>query len=380
MDFNLPDDVAALVETTRGIVRDLLGHEAEFHRSGEVPEAVYAVLRETGFSGLTFSESNGGMGAGLLALVCVQAELAHLPPQFWADVKSAHGPQTRILETFGTDAMRAENIPAIIAGERVLSFALSEPHCGSDLSAIRTTARRSADGWVLNGNKTYISNGFRAHKTVVAAYTDKSKGVGGGLSLFLVPVDAPGYRFSGTLELMGTATPGVAELAFDDIALPAEALIGEEGQGLAYVMRGLNEGRLAIAGTALGMGEYAYELAADYARERTAFGGKLVDLQAIQHMLADMAVDMRAARLVALDAAWRYDQGDQRRDLCAMAKLLCSEAANRTADRAVQIYGGAGYVRGQAVERIFRDVRVTRIYEGTSEVQRNTIARQLTRA
>jgi len=195
-----------------------------------------------------------------------------------------------------------------------------------------------------------------------------------------VPTDAPGYSFSGTLQLMGTATPGVAELAFDDIELPAEALIGEEGKGLAYVMRGLNEGRLAIAGTALGMGEYALELALDYAKERPAFGGTLSDFQAIQHMLADMALDMRAARLVALDAAWRFDQGEHRRDLCSMAKLLCSEAANRTADKAVQIYGGAGYVRGQAVERIFRDVRVTRIYEGASEVQRNTIARQLLKA
>ena len=275
--------------------------------------------------------------------------------------------------------MREENLPAIIAGDLVVSFALSEPHCGSDVSAIRTNARRSGDGWVLNGAKTYISNGFRAKKTVVAAYTDKDKGASGGISLFLVPTDAPGYSFSGTLQLMGTATPGVAELAFDDIELPAEALIGEEGKGLAYVMRGLNEGRLAIAGTALGMGEYALELALDYAKERPAFGGTLSDFQAIQHMLADMALDMRAARLVALDAAWRFDQGEHRRDLCSMAKLLCSEAANRTADKAVQIYGGAGYVRGQAVERIFRDVRVTRIYEGASEVQRNTIARQLLR-
>lgn len=380
MDFNLPEEVTSLVEMTRKIVADVSKYEAEFHQTGKVPQAVYDVFKDTGFFGLSFSEENGGLGVGLLATVCVQAELAHLPPQFWADVKSSQGPQARIIETFGSDRMREENLPAIIAGDLVVSFALSEPHCGSDVSAIRTNARRSGDGWVLNGSKTYISNGFRAKKTVVAAYTDKDKGASGGISLFLVPTDAPGYSFSGTLQLMGTATPGVAELAFDDIELPAEALIGEEGKGLAYVMRGLNEGRLAIAGTALGMGEYALELALDYAKERPAFGGTLSDFQAIQHMLADMALDMRAARLVALDAAWRFDQGEHRRDLCSMAKLLCSEAANRTADKAVQIYGGAGYVRGQAVERIFRDVRVTRIYEGASEVQRNTIARQLLKA
>lgn len=377
MDFNLPADVAALVSTTRSIVADVLQYEPQFHREGVVPQQVYNVFKENGFFGLSFSEENGGMGLGLLATVCVQAELAHLPPQFWADVKSSQGPQTRVIETFGSADMRQENLPDIIAGNLVVSFALSEPHCGSDVSAIRTNARKTESGWVLNGTKTYISNGFRAKKTVVAAYTDREKGVQGGISLFLVPNDAPGYKITGTLELMGTATPGVAELAFDDIELPETALIGEVGKGMAYVMRGLNEGRLAIAGTALGMGEFAYELALDYAKERPAFGATLADFQAIQHMLADMAVDMRAARLLALDAAWRYDQGEQRRDLCSMAKLLCSEAANRTADKAVQIYGGAGYVRGQAVERLFRDVRVTRIYEGASEVQRNTIARQL---
>ncbi len=379
MNLNMPAEVESLVDMTRKIVADLLKYEPQFHSEGKVPQAVYDVFRDAGFFGLSFSEENGGMGLGLLATVCVQAQLAHLPPQFWADVKSSQGPQTRVIETYGSDAMREENLPKIISGELIVSFALSEPHCGSDVSAIRTNARKTGDGWVLNGSKTYISNAFRAGKTVVAAYTDKEKGVAGGISLFLVPVDAPGYKFTGTLELMGTATPGVGQLAFDDIELPAEALIGVEGKGMEYIMRGLNEGRLAIAGTALGMGEYALELAVEYAKERAAFGGVIADFQAIQHMLADMALDMRAARLVALDAAWRYDNGEQRRDLCSMAKLLCSEAANRTSDMAVQIYGGAGYVRGQAVERLFRDVRVTRIYEGTSEVQRNTIARQLLR-
>lgn len=380
MNFDLPADIAALVNTTKTIVADLLPLEQEFLRTGEVPRRAVKIFRENGFFGLPFSEENGGMGLGCLATVCVQAELARLPPQFWADVKSSQGPQTRIIETYGSRRQKEDTLPAIMAGEMVVSFALSEPHCGSDVSAIRTAARKTESGWRLNGAKTYISNGFKAKKAVVAAYTDKSKGVRDGISLFLIPSDAPGYKVTGTLELMGTATPGVAELAFDDVDLPGDALIGEEGKGLSYLMRGLNEGRLAIAGTALGMGEFAYEQALAYARERPAFGGRLGDFQAIQHMLADMAVDMRAARLLALDAAWRYDSGEHRRDLCSMAKLLCSEAAGRTADKAVQIFGGAGYVRGQVVERIYRDVRVTRIYEGASEIQRNTIGRQIMRA
>lgn len=379
LDFELSEDVTALIETTRKMVKDLLPYEPEFQKSDKVPEAVLKVFRDNGFFSLSFREENGGMGLGMLEICCIQAELAHLPVQFWADVKSSQGPQTRIIEDFGTEAQRQATLPAVIAGDLVMAFCLSEPHCGSDVSAIRTTAKRTGDGWVLNGFKTYVSNGIKAGQAVVAAYTDKSKGAKDGISLFLVPADAPGYKLAGVLELMGHHTPGVAELAFDDIALPAEALIGEEGKGLSYLMHGLNAGRLAIAGTALGMGELALEEARTYACERPAFGGTLSDFQAVQHMLADMATEMRAARLLMLDAAWRYDRGEVSRELCAMAKLYCSETACRTVDTALQIFGGAGYVRGQRIERLYRDVRVTRIYEGASEIQKNTIARQMLR-
>lgn len=379
LDFELSEDVTALIETTRKMVKDLLPYEPEFQKSDKVPEAVLKVFRDNGFFSLSFREENGGMGLGMLEICCIQAELAHLPVQFWADVKSSQGPQTRIIEDFGTEAQRQATLPAVIAGDLVMAFCLSEPHCGSDVSAIRTTAKRTGDGWLLNGFKTYVSNGIKAGQAVVAAYTDKSKGAKDGISLFLVPADAPGYKLAGVLELMGHHTPGVAELAFDDIALPAEALIGEEGKGLSYLMHGLNAGRLAIAGTALGMGELALEEARTYACERPAFGGTLSDFQAVQHMLADMATEMRAARLLMLDAAWRYDRGEVSRELCAMAKLYCSETACRTVDTALQIFGGAGYVRGQRIERLYRDVRVTRIYEGASEIQKNTIARQMLR-
>ena len=178
---------------------------------------------------------------------------------------------------------------------------------------------------------------------------------------------------------MGHHTPGVAELSFDDIELPETALIGEEGKGFAYVMDGLNAGRLNIAGTALGMGEMAYAEALAYAKERPAFGGTLSDFQVVQHMLADMATELRAARLLMLDAAWRFENGEEGRDLCAMAKLFCSEVGCRAVDTSLQIFGGAGYVRGQRIERLYRDVRVTRIYEGASEIQKNTIARKILR-
>lgn len=379
MDFELPDDAKALIDTTRKMVRDLMPHEPEFQKTDKVPDAVGKVFSDNGFFSLAFREENGGMGLGMLEICCIQAELAHLPVQFWADVKSSQGPQTKIIEDFGTEAQRQATLPKVIAGDLVMAFCLSEPHCGSDVSAIRTHAERKGDGWVLNGYKTYVSNGIKAGQAVVAAYTDRSKGAKDGISLFLVPADAPGYKLAGILELMGHHTPGVAELAFDDVELPAGALIGEEGKGLSYLMHGLNAGRLAIAGTSLGMGEMALEEARHYARERPAFGGTLSDFQAVQHMLADMATEMRAARLLMLDAAWRYDRGEVSRSLCAMAKLFCSEASGRTVDTALQVFGGAGYVRGQRVERLYRDVRVTRIYEGASEIQKNTIAREMLR-
>jgi len=244
---------------------------------------------------------------------------------------------------------------------------------------MRTTARRSGNGWVINGSKTYISNGKNAKYVMVYAYTDKAAGARSGISAFLMPASTPGFSVSGTIQLMGTASPGVYELNFDNCELPADALVGEEGRGFHYALEGLNEGRMNVGATAVGMGEFATELAREEAKVRPAFGGVISDFQAIRHYLANMTTDMRAARLMVLDAAWRYDQGEKRRELASMAKLFATEAGWRTVDTAVQIFGGAGYCRGYAVERLYRDIRITRIYEGSSEIQRNTIAREILR-
>jgi acyl-CoA dehydrogenase len=259
-----------------------------------------------------------------------------------------------------------------------IAFALTEPHCGSDLASMRTTAARTDTGWLINGSKTFISNGKNAKEIVVYAYTNKSAGRN-GISAFLVSSDTPGYSVDGTIPLMGTATPGVYELSFTNCEVPADALLGEEGMAFKYALEGLNEGRLNVAATAVGMGEYALELAMEQAKTRPAFGGVIADFQAIRHYLAQMATDMRAARLQLLDACRRYDQGDKRRELAAMAKLFATEAGSRTVDSALQIFGGSGYCRGFAIERLYRDIRITRIYEGSSEILKNTIARELLR-
>lgn len=377
MDFNLPSEVEEFCEVTRAIVGDLLPYEQEFLSSGKVPEIVRKTLIENGYFGMALPEEFGGLGLGALAQAAVQIELARLPPQFWTELRPLMGPGAKNIILHASQEQKERLLPGMATGEVPISFALTEPNSGSDFGSMRTTATRSSSGWVLNGNKTFISNGKNARYVIVYAYTDKAAGARNGISAFLMSTDTPGYAVNGTIELMGTASPGVYELSFDDCQLPADALLGEEGQGFRYALEGLNEGRMNVGATAVGMGEYALELATEEAKVRPAFGGVISDFQAIRHYLATMATDMRAARLVLLDAAWRYDQGHKDRKLASMAKLFATEAGSRTVDTAVQIFGGSGYCRGFAVERLYRDIRITRIYEGSSEIQRNTIAREL---
>ncbi|WP_370170053.1 acyl-CoA dehydrogenase family protein [Sphingobium abikonense] len=379
MDFELPDDIKEFCDVTRAIVRDLLPYETEFQATGKVPPIVRQTLVDNGYFGLSLPEEYGGLGLGALAQAAVQIELARLPPQFWTELRPLMGPGARNIVYHASEAQKQQLIPGMVSGEIPIAFALTEPNSGSDPGSMRTTATRNADGWVLNGSKTYISNGKNAKYVIVYAYTDKAAGPRGGISAFLMPADTPGFAVTGTIELMGTATPGVYELTFDECQLPADALLGEEGRGFHYALEGLNEGRMNVGATAVGMGAYALELAIEESKQRPAFGGVISDFQAIRHYIATMATDMRAARLILLDACWRYDQGEKKRELASMAKLFATEAGSRTVDTAVQIFGGSGYCRGFAIERLYRDIRITRIYEGSSEIQRNTIARELLR-
>lgn len=379
MNFELPEDVRNVCDVTRAIVSDLLPYEQQFQQTGEVPAIVRQTLVDNGYFGMALPEQYGGLGFGALAQAAVQIELARLPPQFWTELRPLMGPGAKNIMFHASEAQREQLLPGMASGEIPIAFALTEPNSGSDPGSMRTTAVRNADGWRINGSKTYISNGKKAKFIIVYAYTDKAAGPRNGISAFLMPADTPGFSVTGTIELMGTATPGVFELSFDECQIPADALLGEEGQGFRYALEGLNEGRLNVGATAVGMGEFALELAIAEAKVRPAFGGVISDFQAIRHYIATMATDMRAARLLLLDAAWRYDQGDKRRELAGMAKLFATEAGSRTVDTAVQIFGGSGYCRGFAVERLYRDIRITRIYEGSSEIQRNTIAKELLR-
>ncbi|WP_206243722.1 acyl-CoA dehydrogenase family protein [Novosphingobium terrae] len=379
MDFELPDEIAEFREATRQIVANLLTYETAFHETGKVDPIVRKTLIENGYFAMALPEEHGGLGLGALAQAVVQIELARLPPQFWTELRPLMGPGARNIVQHGSEEQKARLLPGMANGEIGIAFALTEPNSGSDPGSMRTTAVRNADGWLINGSKTFISNGKNAKYVIVYAYTDKSAGPRGGITAFLMPADTPGYSVTGTIELMGTASPGVYELSFDNCQLPEDAVIGELGRGFHYALEGLNEGRMNVGATAVGMGEYALELAIAESKVRPAFGGVISDFQAIRHYIATMATDMRAARLILLDAAWRYDQGEKKRELASMAKLFATEAGSRTVDTALQIFGGNGYCKGFAIERLYRDIRITRIYEGSSEIQRNTIARELLR-
>ncbi|WP_068084289.1 acyl-CoA dehydrogenase family protein [Novosphingobium rosa] len=379
MDFELPDEIAEFREATRQIVANLLTYETAFHETGKVDPIVRKTLIENGYFAMALPEEHGGLGLGALAQAVVQIELARLPPQFWTELRPLMGPGARNIVQHGSEEQKARLLPGMASGEIGIAFALTEPNSGSDPGSMRTTAVRNADGWLINGSKTFISNGKNAKYVIVYAYTDKSAGPRGGITAFLMPADTPGFAVTGTIELMGTASPGVYELSFDNCQLPEDAVIGELGRGFHYALEGLNEGRMNVGATAVGMGEYALELAIAESKVRPAFGGVISDFQAIRHYIATMATDMRAARLILLDAAWRYDQGEKKRELASMAKLFATEAGSRTVDTALQIFGGNGYCKGFAIERLYRDIRITRIYEGSSEIQRNTIARELLR-
>ncbi|WP_343615561.1 acyl-CoA dehydrogenase family protein [Novosphingobium sp.] len=379
MDFELPEDIAEFREVTRQIVNNLLTYERAFHETGKINPIVRKTLVENGYFAMALPEEFGGLGLGALAQAVVQIELARLPPQFWTELRPLMGPGAKNIIHHGSEAQKAALLPGMASGEIGIAFALTEPNSGSDPGSMRTTAVRNADGWLINGSKTYISNGKNAKYVIVYAYTDKAAGTRGGITAFLMPSNTPGYAVTGTIELMGTASPGVYELVFDNCQLPEDAVIGEIGRGFHYALEGLNEGRMNVGATAVGMGEYALELAIEESKVRPAFGGVISDFQAIRHYIATMATDMRAARLILLDAAWRYDQGEKKRELASMAKLFATEAGSRTVDTALQIFGGSGYCKGFAIERLYRDIRITRIYEGSSEIQRNTIARELLR-
>jgi len=335
-------------------------------------------LAEQDWLGIPYPSEYGGAGADYLTYIIAVEELSRACAATGFIVEVNTSLACFPLYKFGTEEQKQKYLVPLCKGEMLGSFALTEPGAGTDVAAGSTTAVPDGDEYVLNGTKMFISNAPVAGVFIVFASTDRSKGAK-GLSAFIVPKDTPGIKPGEHLNKMGIRGALTSEVVLKDCRIPKENLLGREGDGFKIAMMTLDGGRIGIAAQALGIAEAALEESIRYSKERVQFGKPISTFQAIQWMIADMATDVEASRFLTYHAAWCYDQGLPYSKEAAMAKLMASATAVRQTDRAVQIHGGIGYVKGQKVERLYRDAKITEIYEGTSEVMRMVIAGNLLR-
>jgi alkylation response protein AidB-like acyl-CoA dehydrogenase len=377
MDFDPSPEERRVQQLARDFAaRELQPNAAERDRAALFPERELRALAGLGLQGLNIPRAYGGLEAGAVGFSLAMQEIARADAAVAVTVAVTHL-VAEVICRFGTEAQRRAFVPRITSGEAVAaSFAVTEANAGSDLAAMTTTAVRTTRGWRLDGAKQWITSGDRAGVLVVGAKTDPAAGKK-GISAFIVPRGTPGMSAGAPEEKMGQRGSTTVSLTFAGCELPEDALLGAPGEGLPLAYAALESGRIGIASLAIGVGRAALAAATAYAQERMQFGQPLASFQAIQFLLADVATDLDAAELLTLRAARGRDQGRVATREAAMAKLFASEAAGRATDAAVQVYGAKGYMRSHAVERLARDARVTRIYEGTSEVQRLVIARSL---
>jgi alkylation response protein AidB-like acyl-CoA dehydrogenase len=357
-----------------GVVRPAAG---ALDREERYPAEIYRQMAELGLFGIGVPADRGGAGMDTLAYAIVMEELA----RGYASVADQCGLielVATLLHQHGTDAQRARYLAPLLRAERRPAYALTEAEAGSDLAALRTTALRDGAGWSLSGSKLWIHNAPVCDFAVVLAGTDKAAGHR-GMSIFLVERDLPGFVVGAKEHKMGQRASQVGALTFDDIALPPEALLGTEGRGIHMMMSVLDRGRIGIGALAVGIAQAGLEAALGHARTRRQFSQELAAFQGIQWLLADMAKDIQAARLLVRDAADRLDAGQSATMACSMAKCFASNMAVAQTANAVQIFGGSGYIQGFEVERLYRDAKITQIYEGTNQIQRTIIARELLR-
>lgn len=380
MDLELTEEQRLVQRTARDAAERLLApHAARRDATGEFPTAELAALADLGLLGVAVPEELGGAGAGTVAYSLAMQELARADAAVGVTV-SVSNMVAELIAANGTPEQRARWVPPLVAGKLVCgAFALSEPQAGSDPAALRTRAEKTATGWRLNGSKQWITSGDRAGVLVVWAVTDPSAGHK-GISAFLVPGGSPGLVVSRIEEKMGLHGSSTAQLQLDGVEVPDDALLGGPGRGFALAMMALDGGRIGIASQAIGIARGALEAAVRYAGERTQFDVPIIKHQAIGNMLADAATWLDAATLLTLRAADAKERHQPYSQAAAMAKLFATEKAGLICDIALQVHGGYGYTRDFPIERACRDVRVTRIYEGTSEIQRIVIARNLLRA
>lgn len=370
----------ALVEMVHRFVRErLLPAEARVEEDNAIPPEIIAEMRALGLFGMSIPEEHSGLGLTMEEEVRVAFELGYASPAFRSVIGTNNGIGSQGIIVDGTEAQKQYWLPHMATGEVIGSFALTEPDVGSDAGAVKTTARRDGDHYILNGTKRYITNAPVADVFTVMARTGAPGPA--GVTAFLVPKDSPGLSLGPIDRKMGQRGTRTSDVIFDNCRIPADSVIGGvEGVGFKTAMKVLNRGRLHISAVCVGAAERLCDEAVRFARERVQFGKPIAEHQLIQAMLADSSTEAFAGRAMVLEAARRFDAGDRVIQQAASAKLFCSEMVGRVADRAVQIHGGAGYMQDYPVEHFYRDVRLFRLYEGTSQIQQLIIAREMLNA
>jgi acyl-CoA dehydrogenase len=378
MDFTIPENIRLMRDTIQRFVKNELEPISQKVEEEErIPEEIVQKMRDLGLFGMSIPEEYGGLGLNTLGECVISEEFGKTNVCFRSRFGTNNGIGSQGILIDGTETQKRKYLPPMASGEWTAAFALTEPHAGSDAANIQTKAEKKGDRYLLNGLKHFITNGDIADVVTVMAVTDKSKGPK-GVTAFIVEKTFPGFSVGKIDRKMGIHGNNTAELVFEDCPVPAENVIGgEEGKGFATAMKVLEKGRITISAIAVGMAQYCLEASTAYAKQRVQFGKPIAANQAIQWMLADMAVGIYAGRQMVYHAAWLRDQKQRVIQQAAMVKLFCTEMAGRAADAALQIHGGMGYMKESPIERIYRDIRLFRIFEGTSEIQRMVIAREI---
>ncbi|UAL53720.1 MULTISPECIES: acyl-CoA dehydrogenase family protein [Metabacillus] len=370
------------IEQMKKMVKSFVDNEVEpyaqqIEDEDKIPDHLVEQAKDLGLFGISIPEEYGGIGLNAVGKAVVLEQLGHTHNGFVSLISAHTGIGSTGLVKLASEQLKQKYLPDMAAGKKIAAFALSEPGAGSDATNLATRAEKRGNQWILNGTKHFITNAPVADVFTVFALTDKEKGAKGGITAFLIEKDFPGFMLGKKDKKMGLRGSHTAQLIFEDCVVPEENVIGEVGMGYMSALKILSEGRVGLAARAVGSCDKLIALSASYAKERVQFGKPIADNQAIQWMLADMATETEAARTLTYMAASMIDEGKKVIKEASMAKLFASDVFNRVADKAVQIHGGMGYVSDYPVERFYRDARITKIYEGTNEIQRLIIARRV---
>ncbi|MCA0171871.1 acyl-CoA dehydrogenase family protein [Bacillus sp. RAR_GA_16] len=377
MDFQLDQDIQFLKTNIRNFVENEVEKAAmTIEREDRIPERIIELSREMGLFGLSIPEEYGGLGIGMVGKCALYEELGKTHNGFTTLIGAHTGIGTVGIVELGNEEQKQKYLPDMASGKKIGAFALTEPSAGSNASNLKTTAVKEGNKYILNGTKHYITNATEADVFTVMAATDPSKGAK-GITSFIVEKDFPGFHVGAVEEKMGLKGSHSAELIFDNCEVPEENVLGEVGKGYVNALKILANGRAGLAARNLGSSQKLLDLSMNYVQERIQFGVPIIEHQAVAHMVAEMGVEIEALRSFTYRVAWMVDRGEKVIKEAAMLKLYGSEVYNRVADKALQVHGGIGYISDYPIERYFRDARITRIYEGTSEIQKNIIASQL---